>query len=261
VSQEQAMTRTYLDLGMANGLKSLMANKTKKYSDLINFGSPTQIKEIFKWANVTYGTSVPTMEKKDDKKNKIIAESTGEIALQEWLIKNTAAPDKLKIFVSQLLDYRAKSKLISQYGYGLLYTVMSGHRIHTNYGQCFTNTGRLNSFEPNLQNIPRDNTIRNLFVPDEGYIFFDWDFDGQEIKIAANYSEDKLLLAAALEGADIHSTMASISFSLIFGQSVTVVNDKSKYVEVVSPLTDKTHKYNMATELRQHHKNCLFAIN
>jgi DNA polymerase I-like protein with 3'-5' exonuclease and polymerase domains len=54
--------------------------------------------------------------------------------------------------------------------------------------------------------------------------------------------------------------MASISFSLIFGQPVTVVNDKSKYVEVVSPLTSKTHKYNMATELRQHHKNCLFAI-
>lgn len=262
VAQEKELLSTYLELGHGFGLRALIPATTKKKSDLINFGSPTQIKAIFEWANLTFHTTIPTVDKKNEAKEIVTATSTGEIALQEWLTKNEfQAPPALVKFVELILNYRAKNKLISQYGYGLLYNVVKGNRIHTNYGQCFTNTGRLNSFGPNMQNIPRDNTIRNLFVPDDNYVFFDWDFDGQEIKIAANYSKDELLLAAALTGADIHSTMASLSFSIIFGQQITVENDKNKYVEVISPLNGKTYKYNMATELRQHHKNCLFAIN
>lgn len=257
---EKNILNTYLKMELNNGLISLKVKGTSKMSHLINFSSPSQIKEIFSLAKAKYGTTIPLIDKKDEDKKVIEAESTGEQALQNWLTANPHAPDNLRLFCQQLLDYRQTAKLISQYGYGLLTEVREDGNIHTTYGQCFTNTGRLNSMKPNLQNIPQGNEIRNLFLPEDGYLFFDWDFEGQEVYIAADYSKEPLLLNALTQGFDHHSFMASYTYSLIFDKPVTIVNDGNEYLEVVSPLTGKTHKYNMAKELRNTHKNSLFAI-
>ncbi|MFK5281834.1 DNA polymerase, partial [Lacticaseibacillus paracasei] len=70
--------------------------------------------------------------------------------------------------VQDILDYRGWAKLNSTYVVGLLKAQLPDHKIHTRYLQTLTQTGRLSSVDPNMQNIPaRDEgkIIRKAFVP------------------------------------------------------------------------------------------------
>ena len=86
----------------------------------------------------------------------------------------------------------------SNYADGLAVFIDSENKIHTNFNQTITATGRLSSTEPNLQNIPMrmelGRRIRKVFVPHEGYIFMDADYSQIELRVLAHMSDDEQLI-------------------------------------------------------------------
>lgn len=113
-----------------------------------------------------------------------------------------------------ILDYRSLAKLKNTYTDKLpLMINQKDGRIHTNYNQVGTVTGRLSSNDPNLQNIPvrteEGRRIRQAFVAPEGYKIISADYSQIELRIMAHLSQDKGLLDAFRDGKDIHRVTAA----------------------------------------------------
>lgn len=117
--------------------------------------------------------------------------------------------------VRKILDYRACTKLKSTYIDKLLLSIdPRDGRVHTDFSQAFTETGRLSSRNPNLQNIPirtpRGKPIRAAFVArDENHRLVSCDYSQIELRIMAAMSGDEAMLGAFASGADIHRDTAS----------------------------------------------------
>ncbi|MEC7288406.1 MAG: DNA polymerase, partial [Verrucomicrobiota bacterium] len=92
------------------------------------------------------------------------------------------------------------------------------NRVHTNYGQVQTATGRLTSNDPNLQNIPvrspKGREIRKAFVPREGWKLLAADYSQIELRILAALTSDTGLIKAFKEGQDIHTATAAKIFDV-----------------------------------------------
>lgn len=117
--------------------------------------------------------------------------------------------------VRKILDYRACTKLKSTYIDKLLLSIdPCDGRVHTDFSQAFTETGRLSSRNPNLQNIPirtqRGKPIRAAFVArDENHLLVSCDYSQIELRIMAAMSGDEAMLSAFASGADIHRDTAA----------------------------------------------------
>lgn len=175
--------------------------------DRFNIGSSTQIKEIFKRCY-------------------LYLESTDEPSLNSFVLNNRN--HKLVPFVKYLLGTREYLKLVSTYGTAFLNNINSvTGKVHTNYMQVFTDTGRLSSNNPNMQNIPARAEIRSCFIPDsEYYTFVDVDMSGQELRLASSHSQDKILLKSFNEGLDLHSYLAQDTYRIINDNSDFIVSKK-----------------------------------
>ncbi len=118
--------------------------------------------------------------------------------------------------VGEILEYRGLAKLKSTYADGLSVFIGEDKKIHTNFNQTITATGRISSTEPNLQNIPMrmelGRLIRKVFVPGEGHIFTDADYSQIELRILAHMSGDEQLIEAYRQDEDIHRITASKVF-------------------------------------------------
>ena len=116
--------------------------------------------------------------------------------------------------VSAILEYRACTKLKSTYVDKLPLLCDRDSRVHTTYSQALTETGRLSSADPNLQNIPirteRGKMIRKAFVPrDAGHVIVSADYSQIELRLMAAFSGDEAMLEAFRNGEDIHRDTAS----------------------------------------------------
>ena len=122
--------------------------------------------------------------------------------------------------VAQILEYRQIAKLQSTYITGLLKVIHSSdQKIHTRYLQTLTQTGRLSSVDPNLQNIPvrlpEGRQIRRAFVPShEGWQIFSSDYSQVELRVLAHITGDKNLQEDFKNGEDIHASTARRIFHL-----------------------------------------------
>lgn len=118
--------------------------------------------------------------------------------------------------VRDILEYRGLTKLKSTYADGLAAFIEEDGRIHTNFNQTITATGRISSTEPNLQNIPMrmelGRQIRKVFIPREGYEFMDADYSQIELRVLAHMSGDEQLIDAYRQEEDIHRITASKVF-------------------------------------------------
>ena len=114
--------------------------------------------------------------------------------------------------IDHILVYRKLSKIYSTYAEGLKKYIQKDGRIHTLYNQCATQTGRLSSSEPNLQNISvRDEQgreIRKAFLPDEGCVLISSDYHQIELRMLAHMADEKALIDAFNAGIDIHTKTA-----------------------------------------------------
>ena len=122
--------------------------------------------------------------------------------------------------VSKILEYRACTKLKSTYVDKLPSLIDSEGRVHTTYAQAFTETGRLSSSDPNLQNIPirteRGKMIRRAFIArDERHALVSADYSQIELRLMAAFSKDEAMLAAFRNGEDIHRDTASRVFDVM----------------------------------------------
>ena len=125
--------------------------------------------------------------------------------------------------IEKILEYRQTAKLYSTYVEGLLpYINDKTGRIHSYFHQTVTATGRLSSTDPNLQNIPTrfeaGRKLREIFKPQEGYIYIDADYSQIELRVLADASQDENMINAFKNGEDIHRQVASQVFNTPFDE-------------------------------------------
>ena len=117
-----------------------------------------------------------------------------------------------------ILEYRKLSKLKSTYIDALPKSADKNNRIHTNFNQTGTATGRLSSSDPNLQNIPVKTDdgmkIREGFIAKEGYKLLGIDYSQIELRVLTEISGDENLIKAYGEGKDLHDLTARKIFGL-----------------------------------------------
>ncbi len=136
--------------------------------------------------------------------------------------------------IKDIQEYRGLTKLKSTYADGLAAYIGEDSRIHTNFNQTITATGRLSSTEPNLQNIPMrmelGRRIRKVFVPDENCIFMDADYSQIELRVLAHMSGDEQLIDAYKMDEDIHRITASKVFHTPFEEVTDLQRRNAKAV-------------------------------
>ena len=136
--------------------------------------------------------------------------------------------------VSDILDYRQLTKLIGTYVVGLLKLATEEGRIHTNFKQTGTATGRLSSAEPNLQNIPvrteAGRELRKFFLPRNGYKLISADYSQIELRLLACIANDEAMLNAFSSGTDIHTSTASAVFGVPVEMVTPILRKRAKAV-------------------------------
>ncbi len=120
--------------------------------------------------------------------------------------------------IGEILEYRKYAKLYSTYAFGLKKYIEDDGKIHTKFNQCITETGRLSSSDPNLQNISVRNEetseIRAAFVPEEGCVLVGADYSQIELRLLAHLSKEEGMIEAFKAGVDAHTKTAMDIFGV-----------------------------------------------
>ncbi len=138
--------------------------------------------------------------------------------------------------VKEILLYRQLGKLQSTYIEGLLKVVNDKtDKVHTRFNQALTQTGRLSSTDPNLQNIPirleEGRKIRQAFIPSEkDWIIFAADYSQIELRVLAHIANDSGLVEAFQAGMDIHTRTAMDVFHVSADQVTSNMRRHAKAV-------------------------------
>ena len=180
---------------------------------------------------------------------------TGQRSVNEKSLEKIQHPVGTKV-AKLVLRWRSLGKLASTYlePYKDLY----GGRVHPHWNATGARTGRFSSSGPNLQNIPKDDKIRRIFIPDNE--FYDFDYSQVELRIAADISGQRNMIQAFKEDADMHSYTAAmvlskeiadvtpkerqigkhLNFSVIYGSGSEGIQDK---LEMTKIQADKVLNY------------------
>ena len=164
---------------------------------------------------------------------KVKRTSTGQWATHEKTLQSIVG---LHPVVFDILEDRACSKLKSTYVEKLPLGIdpVDG-RVHTTFAQALTETGRLSSSDPNLQNIPvrteRGKNIRAAVVPrDAGHLLVSADYSQIELRIMAAMSRDAAMLDAFARGEDVHRDTAARVYGVVPGDVTPEQRSKCKMV-------------------------------
>ncbi len=158
---------------------------------------------------------------------------TGQYSTNEQTLIELASEHEI---VQRLLDFRAATKLKSTYADALPGTIWpKSGRVHTTYNQVVTATGRLNSQDPNLQNIPirteKGREIRKAFVPrNEEHVLLSADYSQIELRIIAALSQETGMLEAFRQSLDIHNATAAKVFGVTPDLVTSEMRRKAKMV-------------------------------
>lgn len=128
--------------------------------------------------------------------------------------------------IQAILDYRQLSKLQGTYLAGLPPYIKEDGKIHTRFVQTLTQTGRLSSTDPNLQNIPirieEGRQIRQAFVPSQaGWVLVGADYSQIELRVLAHMAKEVTMQEAFIQGQDIHAATARKVFKMDPEEPVT----------------------------------------
>lgn len=137
--------------------------------------------------------------------------------------------------VPAVSEYRKYAKLKSTYCDGLLALLDENNKIHTSFQQTVTQTGRISSTEPNLQNIPVRTEIgrqlRGMFVAsNQSSILIDADYSQIELRVLAHIADDTNMLAAFAAGEDIHTATAAKVFGVAPSEVTSQMRRNAKAV-------------------------------
>ncbi|MDQ9820691.1 DNA polymerase I [Acinetobacter bereziniae] len=183
-----------LSVDFANTIQNLENQIIEIAGESFNVGSPKQVGEVL----------FDKLGLKGGKKT-----ATGQYSTSEAVLEKIDHP------ITQLIiEYRGLTKLRSTYTEALVKQANNDtHRVHTNYHQALTATGRLSSTDPNLQNIPiREEIgrqIRKAFIAPKGRVLLAADYSQIELRLMAHFSQDEALVDAFKNGQDVHRRTAS----------------------------------------------------
>ena len=125
--------------------------------------------------------------------------------------KYSLSPYKDRPVVKSLHEYRKASKMLSGFLDPLPNFINSKTgRIHAHYSQIGAYSGRMSCTGPNMQQIPRDNEIRQCFIPAKGHKFIVADYSQIELRVAAQLAGDERMIEAYKNGGDLHKLTASL---------------------------------------------------
>jgi DNA polymerase I-like protein with 3'-5' exonuclease and polymerase domains len=131
--------------------------------------------------------------------------------------------EKCPQVVNDLLTFRKASKLLSTYlrTYEERCDASDSYCLRTNFNQASTDTGRLSSSRPNLQNQPargeEGRLIRSLFIARPGYKLVVADYSMMELRLAAHFSGDPVMVGAFKQGLDLHAVTAASQQGVEYG--------------------------------------------
>ncbi|QSH39162.1 hypothetical protein JXR01_02545 [Candidatus Kaiserbacteria bacterium] len=178
-------------------------------------------KKIYKHAGVTFNINSPkqmgeilfdTLELKPKNQKRT---STGQRSTKESELEKLRGEHPI---IEDVFAYRELQKLLSTYIDTLPTLVGEDGRLHAEFLQAGTTTGRMASQNPNLQNIPikteYGRRIRNGFIAEKGYELVALDYSQIELRIAAILSQDEKLLEVFKSGGDIHAAVAAEVFDV-----------------------------------------------
>ncbi|MDP2650017.1 MAG: DNA polymerase, partial [bacterium] len=141
--------------------------------------------------------------------------ATGRRSTREDELKKLAGEHPI---IEEILNYRELQKLLSTYIDTLPALVGKDGRLHAEFLQAGTTTGRLASKNPNLQNIPIKSElgrrVRNAFVAEKGFKLVALDYSQIELRLAAILSADRKLISVFKDGGDIHTAVAAEVFDV-----------------------------------------------
>ena len=190
----------------------------------INWRSSKQVIPLFKELGLNLlAKNRETGEMKDSVEEKVIAPQAN-----------------ISSIIYLYLEYAGACKLTSTYGQNVLDQInkVSG-RLHTNFNQLGTDTGRLSSGGKdksanidylNFQNFPNDPETRACFVADKGYKWVSCDYSGQESRIIADVTDDRAMLDLFNHGCgDVHSLTAYMSYPKIIPRDTQIEDIKHKF--------------------------------
>jgi len=178
---------------VAKYVQSSLFEEVKTRDINIKWSSPLQVEQVFKKLNIT------------------LDEGVGERFLTKY---QTEFP-----IIKKYIDYKKQAKLVTTYGKKFLnYVNTHTQKVHTSFWQI-KDTSRVSSGSkkentPNMQNIPANNYYRNCFIPSKGKKIVSCDFSGQELRLTAFASGEKLWINAFKNNEDLHSNVAAMVFKV-----------------------------------------------
>ncbi len=138
------------------------------------------------------------------------------------------------LIIDEIFAYRGLQKLLSTYIDNIPEMVARDGRLHTEFLQAGTTTGRLASQNPNLQNIPikteNGKRIREAFIADKGNMLVALDYSQIELRIAAILSADEKLIRVFKDGGDVHNAVAGKVFAVPTDKVTRDMRRKAKVI-------------------------------
>jgi DNA polymerase-1 len=223
---------------LENRIAQLIKGIHKQAGHEFNISSPIQLREV-----LFDELQIPTENLRRTGKTKVF--STDATTLEKLR--------GLHPVIELIFEYRELTKLKSTYVDALPKLVSkTDHRLHTSYSQTIAATGRLSSYDPNLQNIPirtdLGNEVRKAFIAEKGKILLSLDYSQIELRIVASLSEDPEMMKIYKSGGDFHTATASkifdvepdkvtptqrrkaktINFSILYGVSAFGLSNRSE---------------------------------
>ena len=205
---------------------------TKKEQELIrpiNLGSPVDLptlmfsEEGFNMPIIKY-----TVDKKTGKESN--KPSTDEETLTELRLKFKNPKSPKAIFLDSLLELRGLEKMYKTYILGWSEKVQDDDCLHGRYLITGTESGRLSSAEPNMQQIPKtsvDPNIKKQLVAKPGTLYLVCDFSQAELRIMAHLSGDETYLNAFNSGQDPHLAIAAKKYGIPYEEAYKIYDDEN----------------------------------
>lgn len=204
-------------------------NKEKELVRPINLGSTIDLpalmygEEGFKMPILKY-----TIDKKTNKPSN--RPSTDEETLIELRLKYKNPESPKAIFLDSLLELRGLEKMYKTYILGWSEKVQDDNCLHGRYLIHGTDSGRLSSQEPNMQQIPKtsvDPNIKNQLVAKPGTLYLVCDFSQAELRIMAHLSGDETYLNAFNSGQDPHLAIAAKKYGIPYEEAYKIYDDEN----------------------------------
>lgn len=121
-----------------------------------------------------------------------------------------------KEFLESIGTLRKANKYMDTYVQGIKQVICRDGRVRCTYNLHGTETGRLSCSEPNMQNIPRNAQIKNIFISKPGYKMLQLDYSQAELRVLAMLSQDPFMIESYQRGQDFHDAVAEKMFGPAF---------------------------------------------